>query len=44
MWCIFKYIVESPDGENQETTDAANKPSVDVGFEEILQIIDDIGL
>lgn len=39
MWCIFKYIVESPDGENQETTDATNKPSVDVGFEEILQTI-----
>lgn len=41
MWCIFKYIVESPNGEHEKSTDATDKPIVDVGFEEILQTIKD---
>lgn len=39
MWCVFKYIVESPDGEDQNAPDALNKPSEDVGFENILETI-----
>ena len=39
MWCIFKYIVESPDGEHEKSTDTTDKPIVDIGFEEILQTI-----
>lgn len=39
MWSIFKYVIESPDGKDQEPTNPMDKSSIDVGFEEILQTI-----
>ena len=39
MWCVFKYIVDSPNGKNEDPTDTLDKPSVDVGFENILETI-----
>lgn len=39
MWGIFKYIIESPDCENEESTNTSNKTMINIGFEEILQTI-----
>ena len=39
MWCVFKYIVDSPDGKNENPTDTLDKPSVDNGLENILETI-----